>query len=66
MLWWAAILAFFILAALYAIRAGLIAKIGNRTGSNSSPSQVMLWVIFLIVVALVAVVLLAFHAVPGA
>jgi hypothetical protein len=29
-LWWAAILAFFILAALYTIRTGLIAKRGGR------------------------------------
>ena len=64
-LWWAAILASFILAALYTIRTGLIAKRGGRADRDSSRSKVMLWVVFLIVVALVAVVLLALHVVPG-
>jgi hypothetical protein len=64
-LWWAGILAFFILAGLYTIRAGLIAKRGGRASRDSSPSQLMLWVVFLTVVALVAVVLLALHVLPG-
>jgi hypothetical protein len=61
-LWWAAILAFFILAAYYAIRARSMARSGNRVGK---PSSVTLWVLFLLVVALVAVVLFAIHIVPG-
>src|SRR5260221_9582450 len=65
-LWWAGILAAFILAAIYMIRTGLIAKREVGAGSDSSPSQVMLWAVFLIVAALVTVVLLALHVVPGA
>jgi hypothetical protein len=64
-LWWAAILAFFILAAFYTIRTRFMSRRGNRAGGYTSPSQVMLWVVFLIVVAMVAVVLLALHIVPG-
>lgn len=63
-LWWAAILAFFILAAFYTIRTRFMAN-GNRAGGDTGPPQAMLWVVFLIVVALVAVVLLALHVVPG-
>jgi hypothetical protein len=61
-LWWAALIAFFILAALDTIRGRL--RRGADSG-DANPSQLMLLISFLVVVALVAVVLRAIRVIPG-
>lgn len=60
-LWWSAVIAFVILAPIYLIRARRLAK-------ETSPSEgrgVNVYVAFLGVMALVAIVLLALRVIPG-
>jgi len=68
-LWWAAVLAFLILAVVFTIRAWFRTSRRRdsdaKPGGDESPSEAVLWVVFLVVVALVAAVLFAVHIVPG-
>jgi Na+/H+ antiporter NhaC len=69
-LWWAAVVAFLVLAAVYTIRGRLGAQRRNETSADSggvyNPSPLVLWFTFLVVVALVSVVLFALRVIPGA
>lgn len=68
-LWWAAVIAVVILAAFYTVRGRFAARGGNGPSADSirdaNPSQMVLWVSFLVLMALVSAVLFAVHLIPG-
>ena len=65
-LWWAGIIAFFIMAAAYSVLNRLEALRGGKmSGRLANPSQLAILAWFLALVVLVSAILLAIRVVPG-
>jgi hypothetical protein len=67
-LWRAGVIAFFLLAAFFTIRGRLESRrpSGSRTDAKGSePTQLTVFAAFLIVLALVSLVLVSTHVIPG-
>lgn len=66
-LWWAGIIALFVMVGWYTIRRRLGARKDGGIGAArlANISQLAIWAWFLVLVVLVSAVLLAIHVVPG-